>query len=111
MDALHLVQRYIDTKSDSRRLSKPFEISSLHRNNRKRKSPGSEPASRELSLGTGLLTPSTSSHVERSSSASSSTSDVLENGAEIYNGMLEKREGLVVTKKVRFFLDRLLHVY
>lgn len=102
--ALHHVQKYLESlkrSNHTRSASVAATKTSLLPNNRKRKAPDSDlPGARDEALG--ILTPAPSLDVSRSSSGTNtdSSSHVSEGDADIYNGILERKDGRIVAKKV-----------
>lgn len=99
--SLHLVQNYVETRKGSNLTRKPPAASLLQQNSRKRKSPGSDHViSRDERLG--ILTPIASSDLSRATSeiSVSSSSDGSEGDPDVYNGVLEKKDGWIVAKRV-----------
>ena len=102
---LHLVQRYVETRTSVNVTQTPPTTSLLQQNSRKRKSPDSDPViSRDGRLG--VLTPVASSHLSRAASviSISSSSDASDGDPDIYNGVLEKKDGWILARKVGFVL-------
>ena len=92
--SLHHVQAYIETLAACH----PYVAEDVFvPPNRKRKSPGSDPLPHD-----GIPTPSDLSRETSvlSSSSSSSVSEAGRKALEVYNGVLEKKAGRIVAKKV-----------
>ncbi|KAF7195608.1 Histone-lysine N-methyltransferase, H3 lysine-9 specific dim-5 [Pseudocercospora fuligena] len=101
--SLHLVQAYIDTLPKATRALGNLNGALTSGINRKRKSPDSDPiGTRDLAgNGSGLLTPQDSIVRSRSSSVIDlGTPEPPEiPGPNIYNGVLQKKEGRIVAKR------------
>lgn len=107
--SLQRVQAYLENRKRSKFTQKSTTASLLHPNSRKRKSPGSDPVtSRDEDLG--ILTPNASSDLSRANSVISidSSSDDTDSEPDVYNGILQRKDGWIVAKKVRSCL-RLLN--
>ena len=113
--SLHHVQNYVESRRRSKHQSTSLDGNGSLPNptvSRKRKSLGADPHSRDLPL-SGLLTPSTSSHLSREnsvisigSSSSSATSAVINQVPEVYNGELQRKAGRITARRVSWTLHR-----
>ena len=101
--SLHLVQRYLEARKPSKFAHKAASASLFQHKSRKRKSPGSDPVT-SRDRPSGILTPTASSEFSRATSVVSigSSSDASEDEPHVYNGVLERKDGRIVAKKVGF---------
>jgi hypothetical protein len=105
-DALHYVQAYLDDlPAPGSTTARKLALESLDANPLKRKAPGG--ASRDDATSSGLLTP-LPSHLSLSRSPSVSSLDLASENEEqsdwrfinVYNGILQRKEGRIYPKKV-----------